>query len=177
MPCSLKFFVIQLAFTWYAPVHSKTPNQLHCVEMLILSKAFLKLIVGPHLDFLIFKLFLVFLKSLDISKFKFLSKWLLNPRYSKFEGNLPKTFLSVICTWLCQKIQTDDVSNNKIDVCTFSAGNCCSPCELQKGQNTLILPRSFVSFRFFVSSLFLLSFSPISFNQSFNFLYSKLLHF
>ena len=74
------------------------PFQLHCVEMLILSKAFLKLIVGPHLDFLIFKLFLVFLKSLDISKFKFLSKWLLNPRYSKFEGNLPKTFLSVICT-------------------------------------------------------------------------------
>ena len=68
------------------------PFQLHCVEMLILSKAFLKLIVDPHLDFLIFKLFLVFLKSLDISNFKFLSKWLLNPGYSKFEGNLPKTF-------------------------------------------------------------------------------------
>ena len=76
----------------------KTQNQLHCVEMLILSKAFLKLIVGPHLDFLIFKLFLVFLKSLDISKFNFLSKWLLNPGDSKFEGKLPKTFLSVICT-------------------------------------------------------------------------------
>ena len=84
----------------------------------------MKLIVDSHLDSFIFKLFLVFLQSLDISKFKFFSKWLLNLGCSQFEGNLPKTFLfchlyMIILEIMPKTFVHEYARDNKLDVCSI----------------------------------------------------------